>query len=101
MAAFIKYVTFDCAHPRRLSAFWSEVTGYVPLTQRDDFAALAAPNERASEESCSGKSRSPRRRRAACILISLRGSLRLRSSDLSVWVPRWSNSEKATERAGP
>jgi predicted enzyme related to lactoylglutathione lyase len=46
MTAFIKYVTFDCADPRRLSAFWSEVTGYLPLTQRDDFAALAAPDER-------------------------------------------------------
>jgi predicted enzyme related to lactoylglutathione lyase len=46
MTAFIKYVTFDCADPRRLSAFWSEVTGYVSLTQRDDFASLAAPNER-------------------------------------------------------
>ena len=46
MAAFIKYVTFDCADPRRLSVFWSEVTGYVPLTQGDDFAALAAPHER-------------------------------------------------------
>jgi hypothetical protein len=33
MAAFIKYVTFDCADPRRLSAFWSEVTGYLPLTR--------------------------------------------------------------------
>jgi predicted enzyme related to lactoylglutathione lyase len=46
MAAFIKFVTFDCADPRRLSAFWSEATGYVALTQRDDFAALAAPDER-------------------------------------------------------
>lgn len=46
MASFMKYVTFDCADPRRLSAFWSEVTGYVSLTARDDFAALAAPDER-------------------------------------------------------
>ena len=46
MTAFIKYVTFDCADPRRLAAFWSEVTGYVSLIQRDDFAALAAPDER-------------------------------------------------------
>jgi predicted enzyme related to lactoylglutathione lyase len=46
MTAFIKYVTFDCADPRRLSAFWSEVTGYLPLTAEDDFAALAAPDER-------------------------------------------------------
>jgi hypothetical protein len=46
MASFIKYVTFDCADPRRLSTFWSEITGYIPLTVRDDFAALAAPDER-------------------------------------------------------
>jgi Glyoxalase-like domain len=46
MAAFIKYVTFDCSDPRRLSTFWSQATGYVPLTVRDDFAALAAPDER-------------------------------------------------------
>lgn len=46
MTAFIKYVTFDCADPRRLAAFWSEVTGYVSLSQGDDFAALAAPDER-------------------------------------------------------
>jgi predicted enzyme related to lactoylglutathione lyase len=46
MTAFIKYVTFDCADPRRLAAFWSEVTGYLSLSQRDDFAALAAPDER-------------------------------------------------------
>ncbi len=46
MTAFIKYVTFDCVDPRRLAAFWSEVTGYVSLTERDDFAALAAPDER-------------------------------------------------------
>ncbi len=46
MPSFIKYVTFDCADPRLLSAFWSEVTGYVPLTVQNDFAALAAPDER-------------------------------------------------------
>jgi hypothetical protein len=46
MPSFIKYVTFDCADPGRLSAFWSEVTGYEQITVRDDFAALAAPDER-------------------------------------------------------
>lgn len=46
MTAFIKYVTFDCADPRRLSTFWSEVTGYAPMAAGDDFAALAAPDER-------------------------------------------------------
>lgn len=46
MTAFIKYVTFDCADPRRLSSFWSEVTGYPSVTAEDDFAALAAPDER-------------------------------------------------------
>jgi len=46
MAAFIRYVTFDCSDPRRLSAFWSEVTGYPPVMEEDDFAALAAPDKR-------------------------------------------------------
>lgn len=46
MASFIKYVTFDCADPGRLSAFWSEVTGYGVVAVRDDFAALAAPDTR-------------------------------------------------------
>lgn len=46
MTAFIKYVTFDCADPRRLSAFWSEVTGYSPVMEEEGFAALAAPDKR-------------------------------------------------------
>lgn len=46
MTSFVKYVTFDCADPGRLSAFWSEVTGYERVTLRDDFAALAAPDAR-------------------------------------------------------
>ncbi len=46
MTAFIKYVTFDCADPRGLSAFWAEVTGYHSLAEQDDFAALATPDDR-------------------------------------------------------
>ncbi len=46
MTAFIKYVTFDCADPRRMAAFWSEVTGYETVTADDDFAALSAPDSR-------------------------------------------------------
>jgi Glyoxalase-like domain len=46
MAAFIKYISIDCADPRGLSAFWSEVTGYQPVNESDDFCALAAPDER-------------------------------------------------------
>jgi predicted enzyme related to lactoylglutathione lyase len=46
VTSFIKFVTFDCADPRRMSKFWSEVTGYVPVEVRDGFAALAAPDER-------------------------------------------------------
>jgi hypothetical protein len=47
VAAFIMYVTFDCADPRRLGAFWSEVTGYPAAMESDDFVALAAPDKRA------------------------------------------------------
>ena len=43
---FILNVTFDCDDPRRLSAFWSAVTGYEPVIERDDFVALQAPDKR-------------------------------------------------------
>ena len=46
MTAFIKYVTFDCADPRGLAAFWSEVTGYQTVAEGDDVVALAAPDRR-------------------------------------------------------
>src|SRR5580700_9966835 len=46
MTAFIKYVTFDCADPHALSAFWSEVTGYQSVAEEDDLVALAAPDHR-------------------------------------------------------
>jgi len=46
VTAFIKYVTFDCADPRGLAHFWAEVTGYQFVADEDDFAALAAPDER-------------------------------------------------------
>lgn len=46
MSSFILYVTFDCADPRRLGTFWSEVTGYAPVMESDDFVALAAPDKR-------------------------------------------------------
>ena len=39
-------VTFDCADPRALSDFWSEVTGYLPTEVRDDFVRLRAPDAR-------------------------------------------------------
>jgi hypothetical protein len=46
MSAFIKYISIDCADPRRLSAFWSEVTGYQPVTEDDGCVALGAPDQR-------------------------------------------------------
>ncbi|HEY4928744.1 MAG TPA: VOC family protein [Acidimicrobiales bacterium] len=46
MSAFISNVTFDCAEPRRQARFWSAVTGYTPLIERDDFVALQAPDAR-------------------------------------------------------
>ena len=39
-------MTLDCADPRRLGAFWADVTGYLPVTEEDDFVALAAPDHR-------------------------------------------------------
>ena len=46
MTTFIKNVTFDCANPRRVATFWSEVTGYQPVMERDDLVVLQAPDER-------------------------------------------------------
>ena len=46
MTTFIKNVTFDCANPRRVATFWSEVTGYEPVTERDDLVILQAPDNR-------------------------------------------------------
>jgi len=46
MAAFIKYISIDCQDPRRLSGFWSEVTGYLPVVEGDEFCALRAPDKR-------------------------------------------------------
>jgi predicted enzyme related to lactoylglutathione lyase len=46
MSSFIMYVTFDCANPKRIGAFWSEVTGYSAVMEEDDFVALAAPDQR-------------------------------------------------------
>ncbi|MEX1009466.1 MAG: VOC family protein [Acidimicrobiia bacterium] len=40
MTAFVFNVTFDCADPRTLSAFWTAVTGYEPTEVRDDFVHL-------------------------------------------------------------
>lgn len=46
MSSFVFNVTFDCADPRALSWFWSEVTGYQPTEERDDFVRLRAPDGR-------------------------------------------------------
>ena len=46
MSSFIFNVTFDAADPRRLASFWSQVTGYEPVMEREDFVALQAPDKR-------------------------------------------------------
>jgi Glyoxalase-like domain len=46
MSSFIFNVTFDCSDPRGLATFWSAVTGYRPVTERQDFVALRAPDKR-------------------------------------------------------
>jgi hypothetical protein len=46
VTTFIKNVTFDCANPRRVATFWSEVTGYQPALERDDLIVLQAPDDR-------------------------------------------------------
>jgi predicted enzyme related to lactoylglutathione lyase len=46
MSSFVFNVTFDCADPRSLARFWSEVTGYEATEARDDFVRLRAPDHR-------------------------------------------------------
>jgi catechol 2,3-dioxygenase-like lactoylglutathione lyase family enzyme len=46
MAAFIYNVTFDAKDPRALGRFWSAVTGYEVVEERDHFVALHAPDQR-------------------------------------------------------
>jgi catechol 2,3-dioxygenase-like lactoylglutathione lyase family enzyme len=45
MAAFIHNVTFDARDPQLLGRFWSRVTGYAVVDERDDFVRLRAPDD--------------------------------------------------------
>jgi catechol 2,3-dioxygenase-like lactoylglutathione lyase family enzyme len=45
MSAFIHNITFDARDPRLLGRFWSRVTGYAVVDERDDFVRLQAPDE--------------------------------------------------------
>ena len=49
MTVSIRHITFDCAEPLKLAAFWSEVTGFAedpdnPNLPDDDEALLLAPD---------------------------------------------------------
>jgi Glyoxalase-like domain len=44
MSAFIHNVTFDASDPRMLGRFWSQVTGYPVVDERDEFVRLRAPD---------------------------------------------------------
>jgi hypothetical protein len=44
MSAFIHNVTFDARDPRLLGRFWSQVTGYAVVDERDEFVRLRAPD---------------------------------------------------------
>lgn len=49
MTVSIRNITFDCAHPFALAAFWTEVTGYQqdpddPNEPTDEECALLAPD---------------------------------------------------------
>ena len=44
--AFIWNITFNCADPHRLAAFWAEITGYTEEQSSADRVRLAAPDER-------------------------------------------------------
>ena len=44
MSTFIHNVTFDASDPRLLGRFWSRVTGFAVVDERDDFVRLQAPD---------------------------------------------------------
>jgi catechol 2,3-dioxygenase-like lactoylglutathione lyase family enzyme len=44
MPPFIHNVTFDAKDPRLLGRFWSQVTGYAVVDDRDEFVRLVAPD---------------------------------------------------------
>jgi catechol 2,3-dioxygenase-like lactoylglutathione lyase family enzyme len=46
MSTFIHNVTFDANDPRLLGRFWSRVTGYAVVDDRDEFVRLRAPDAR-------------------------------------------------------
>src|SRR5215207_1049324 len=46
MSAFIHNVTFDASDPRLLGRFWTRVTGYAVINERDEFVSLRAPDAR-------------------------------------------------------
>jgi hypothetical protein len=46
MSAFILIVTFDSVDPITHADFWSAVTGYEPVMEREDYVALQAPDKR-------------------------------------------------------
>lgn len=51
MSSFIFNVTFDCADPERMAAFWSQAIGYQRLALKsddldDDVVALESPDHR-------------------------------------------------------
>jgi Glyoxalase-like domain len=46
MSAFINNVTFDAKDPRLLGRFWSQVTGYAVVDERDEFVRLRSPDDR-------------------------------------------------------
>ena len=46
MSTFIHNVTFDANDPRLLGRFWSQVTGYAVVDDRDEFVRLRAPDAR-------------------------------------------------------
>jgi catechol 2,3-dioxygenase-like lactoylglutathione lyase family enzyme len=46
VTSFVFNVTFDCADPRRVAAFWAGATGYEVAEERPDFVRLRATDPR-------------------------------------------------------
>ena len=43
MAAFLDCVTFDCADPRRLAAFWATALRYTTTEEKDEWVVVQPP----------------------------------------------------------
>lgn len=101
MSAFIFNVTFDCADPKRLAAFWSGVTGYRVANERDDFVALDAPDSRGVRHLIFAQVPEPRVAKSRVHVDLAAREPRVEIARLVVSAPRRLPTTRAMEPVGP